>query len=694
MNNGDEKNNNKKNITEDAQAEERSELLPIYDAVNRDGDFQPLEDIEEPEFIEPDFLYDGGENEKHVNERTKSRKKHLKLTSGFINKKRIITCVAVVVLVAAAAVAAKIFTEKRNNTAGVEIVYTADDRSSVLRLDDGKEYPLGKVCDVKVTDDGRIVYYTVETKAKTGAYDLFCLRFDKGNTLQGREKTVATGISGGWTISSDGSYCAYCVTRPGASNFYLYSLAYGKAEEIAEEIEDVFLPQTGSVIYFTRRNGPIYSLHRKNYGEKSHSVASRLEKVKVYSDRDGFEILYTQKTGYGESFNIWTVSGIDEPALICSNVDEAYLDEYTVNGNLYYFQKSTARTDWRDFVADDYYDEDLKIQKPDKNDYVHEKGFIFKRMVLDTNAFERDTEKYNAKAARDRVREALDIFDPDSAETEEYICSFYNKTVSKKLASGVGLDGILAVSPTGSPKILYRKTVRPVKDKLDINELSKMAEKDGLAATMDFVRKKIASDSKDSVKNVLCIYDNSTVKQINIDGYDTAHTEYLPATKTELYTVEGGLLYCNNISGGTIAPGEMVSENVSGYEVSGKYIYFLSGKEGEPQTLYRFNPEDGKKEIAKEVGFYFLRDDGKAVVFSGDVTQSDTLTVSVFDGEKTVTVDEDVLSSDFILSEDKLAYKKNTASSDTPGNGEGYIYSFSGEREKFADNVKSIKYVN
>lgn len=694
MKNSDENIKINTDITGNAQADDRSELLPIYDMIKTGGDFQPLEDIEEPEYIAPDIFGGAADAEKSGADKIKKRlrKQVPFFTDSDKFKRRIIVVAAAVLLVAAAVIVCKVAFAGGSNTSGVEVVYGKDDRSTVLRLDDGREYDIGNVSEVKASDDGLVVYYSSETRSKSGAYDLYCLKLDRKKSLFNSEKLVATGIEDRWSITADGSYCSYCISEPGINQFYMYSLIYGKTEQIADDIEEIFLPPTGSTVYFTRRNGAIYSLHRKNFSERSQSVASSLDYVRAFSDGSDFEILYTQKTGSGEKFNIWTVTGTEDPKRICTNVDEAYINDYSVGGNLYYFEKSKALTDWRDFVEDDYYDEDLKITKPEKNDYIYEKGFIFKRMVLDSTAYGRDLEKYNAKTARDNVREALDIYDTEGGETEEYICSFYNRTVSKKLASGVCLDNICAVSPTGSPKILYRKPVLPVDSKIKIEKLAEMAEKDGLAATMDYVRHNVSRNDEKSTKNVFCIYDDSTVRQLNVEGYDGENTDFILATRTEFYAVNANRLYCSKISGDKILPAQLISEKVTDYESDGKNVYFMSIAADGTQSLCRFNPEDGKTELSVNVSSYFLCGSGRVIIFSGDSAASDTLSISLFDGEKVQKIDENVISSDFMFLSDKMIYKKSTVSADEPGNGEGYIYSFDGEKVKFSDSVKNIKY--
>lgn len=679
---------------DDARAVNESELLPIFEAMNFSGDIQPLEDIEVPEPVTADFQRRKKSELKGSEKNKDIKKKKIPVISGLNRITQIIIAAAVaVIVIGAASFGVYNAVSKGTNTLPVKTISTSD-KTTFIDIGNGKQYEISEAQNIKVSEDGKRVYYSKNTSSRTGKFDIKYINTEKLSSLKKGGSNICTGVDEGWTVNSDGSFMCYSVTKSGEKHFYIFNAETDKSEEISSEIEEVFLPPMGDVVYFTRRNGSIYSLHRMRYGEKPENVASKISFANFFSSDNNFEILYTVQTGKGENVDVYSVKNCDKPVQICSDASEVYLNDYVCGGNLYYFKKSKSAVNWQDFIYDNYYESDMKLKSPVESDYMMEYGFIIKRYILDKTAYDAAKAKYNAKLQRDEIRDELDKIDFGLAAGGDYNCYVYNNTTNKMLATGVALKNILAFSATESPRMVFRKSVISVENKISMDELLRISDNSGAASACDYARENVEDSFEMSDECIYVIYDGSKVVQYGVGGYKSKNTRFMLDSKKTLYALQDSRLYCNEITGKGIGENHLISENVSECEFKDGYIYYMKSAGADGSTLCRYSTDKGEQCIGENVYSFVFLGNEKTVIFSKQDNNTEGVVIGLFDGNNYSEIDRDISLDHFAYNENCISYIKNIGSSDVLNAGDMYIYTVGGKQKKISSDITEIEYIS
>lgn len=677
---------------DDARAVKESELLPIFEAMDFSGDIQPLEDFEISEPVMADLQPRKKAETKNA-EKSNIKKKNIPIFSDLNKLKRLAVTLAVVcVLAGLATFGIKMAVNSGKNTEPVRAIYSSD-RLTYLNLDNDKTFEIIDAQDIRVSKDGMKVYYCKNTTSRTGKFDIKLVNVGKVSSLKREGSNICSGVDDGWNVNADGSFVCYSITKSGVKQFYIYSAETGKSEPLASGVEEVFLPPTGDVIYFTRRNGSIYSLHRMRYGEDSQNVASELSYVKYCSAESGFEIIYTVSTGNGENVDVFMVKNLDAPVQICDDASEAYIDDYVYGGNLYYFKKKTANVNWEDFVKDSYSESDMQLKRPAESDYMIEYGFIFKRYVLDKSAYEAANAKYQAKLQRDQIRAELDKIDFGLAVEDEYTCYVYNDYVNKVLATGVSLKNVLSFTADGVPGIVFRKSVINVDKMLTMDELAELASKSSAAAVTDYVRDNVEKSFTLSDDCIYSWYDGSKVIQQTINRYKSKTTQFYPVSRRVMYAFNDGKIYPNSIDQTGFKVGKAIADGVSECEINGSFIYYKKPLTADIESLYRYSPETGEQHICNNIYSYAVLENDVVIVFSREESDADVAIVGVYSDGKYAEVDTDVSMGNFVFNNNAFAYVKNVGVSDVTNAGDMCIYVVGNDTVNYNSDITDIVYL-
>lgn len=681
---------NNNEYDEDARAVNESELLPIYEAMYFSGDIQPIEDVEIPEY----------EKRVRFDERTDSKNSEVKKKTNpifsalnKIPRKLIAVVLAIVIAVGVISDVAVGISNGSKNEVPIKSVYAVNSKVQLM-LADGKLYELSGAQETCVSDNAMMIYYSKNTSSKTGKFDLRALDVSNKKSLKKSGSLVDNGVDEGWQINSDGSFLCYTKTQSGIRNLYLYSAEAGKTQLISSDVEEAFLPSKGDVIYFTRRIGSVYSLHRIRYGEEPHNVASGIDYVNFCDSDDGFELIYTVQTGKETNVDVFLVSGFNDPVEICSDVNEVYANDYSYKGNLYFFTKNNATVNWQDFIKDSYFESDVTLQRPVEGDFMVEKGFIFKRYVLDTVAYNAAKRKYEAKLHRDNIRAELDKIDLGLAVRDDFTCYVYNGLTTKKLASGVMLDNVVEYSVTGAPRFVYRKSVIAVDSKITMDNLMDISADGNISDAIDYVRDAVGASYKLSDDCIYTWYDGTKVLEYTVDGYDVSKTEFVLASGSVMYALTDGELYYNEISESGITKGTLVDTNVNDCSVEDGFLYYEKASSPDRISLYRHSVKASKQHICDDLYSYFPVDSNYILLLTRQESDSELMDIGIFADGKYTAVDTDASLKNFIYNGKNFAYIKNIGSSEIHNAGEMYIYTPDDGVKKISDDVTATVYVN
>ncbi len=689
MKDNDEIRNINSSKSDDAQAVNESELLPIYNAMCFSGDIQPLEEIKIPDY----------ENNIIKKERSESKKNDLKKKSNPIksvfNKvpKRLIVIVAVIIALAAIAAGTVWFTlGNEENKSPVRSVYAVGEDMQML-LCDGSTYSLSGAQEVKVSDSGMMLYFSQNTSSKTGKYELKAVDISKKRSIQKAGELIDSGVEPGWQVNAAGNLLCYCKAESGTKTLYVYSMETQESTAVASDVKEFFLPQKGDVIYFTRKTGDSYSLHRMKIGEEYQNVAGNITYVKFCPSAEDFEIIYTIPTGNEKNVNVFIVKNFDSPLEVCSDVSEVYANEYTYKGNLYYFTADKSKVNWQDFISDSYAESDITLKQPVQADYMVEKGFIFKRYVLDETAYNAALNKYKAKLQRDSIRTQLNNMDLGLTVEDEYSCHVYNGLTNKKLASGVKLDNIVAYSSKDAPRMVYRKSVIAVEDKISMDEIVKLSYESSIEDAVNHVMTSVKGSFSVADDCIYSWYDGAKVIEYSVKGYASDKTEFLLATSSSMYAVENGNLYINKVSKSNISNKELIDSYVSDFTAVNEYIYYTRAENPEKPALYRYSLEGGKEHICDNVHSYFANESGFVLSLTKQDGTSELVNIGVLAGGQFSEADTDVWIKNFIANGTTFAYLKNIGTSDVANSGEMYAYNPDEGVVKLADDVTKILFI-
>lgn len=673
---------------DDAQAVSKSELLPIYDAMYFSGDIQPLEDIEAPEEIVADF--DGKKSENRGSEKKLAFKKKKTSVKSDFRIKSLTACLALIIVVIGGIVGTYFGVQKADmNRSPVASVYKSSDKEAVVKLVDGSNYKIGEAREISVSTDGMYIWFTRNTASTTGKYDLRMIDVSSKSSLKKQGKFIEKGIDEGWKTTKDGKFACYGITKTEITSCYLYSAETQKAETVADSVEEYFPPSVGNTVYFTRRSGSVYSLHRAKYGENSENVASGISHVKYVGDNNDCEIIYTLATGQGTDVDVYTVKETEKPICICKGVSEVYLDDYVYDGNLYYFTKNQSNVNWQDFVTDNYYESDQKIQQPSENDYMIEKGFIFKRKVLDTTSYNAARQQYELKSIRDDIRDELNKLDLGLTVKDEYTCFSYSQGVSHRLASGVALDNIIEFSKIGDPRIIYRKSVIGIGSNMNIDDLVDIAKRSNIQKAMDYVRNAVQSSYEVSDSCFYSWFSGSQVLEYEVTGYDLDKTQFIFSNGGEIYAVSNTELYLSKAENSEMGSKRLIDSDVSGCDAVSDMVYYEKVDTTGTKTLYKFTPESGKSEICRNIYSYFTVSDNFVIILTKQSNSDELVSVGIYDGTSYTAIDSDLNLNNFIYKGQSFAYIKNYKS----GSGELYFYSTESGAVKCGDGVTQILYI-
>ena len=695
MKNKEELNIYNNEYNDDARAVDESELLPIFNTMNFSGDIQPVEDVSVPDYDISEYS-----DERTEGQNNDSKKKIIPFLSVFnrkikLNKKfkKFITSALSLVLVVAAVMGIiTVAINSGTNTSPVQSVYMAGDKNEFVLLN-SKVYSLPEIEEIKLSKDGMMLYYSTNTTSKTGKFDIKVVNVSKKDSLGKEGAYVDRGVDEGWKINSDGSFLCYSKTEEGLKHYYIYDAEKGTTELISTNVEEVFLPEHGDVVYFTRRISSVYSLHRKRIGEDSQNVASEISHVSFYNSEDGFEVLYTVETGKEKEVDIFSVKGFEIPTVVCEDVSEVYINDYSVNGNLYYFKKNTSSVDWRDFINDPYYEKDATLERPTEGDYMKNVGFIFDRYVVDYNAYNAAKKVYDAKLLRDSIRDELDSIDLGLAMDKTYSCFVYNGK-SKELASGILLDSILCYSTEGMPRLLYAKSVLEVEEKIEMDDLVKITKEEDATAAADYVVDVVGSTDKLSNESIYTCYDSSKINSFEFEKYNLRRAKFVFGSKDYVFAVSGGKLYYNEITDKEVLNAELVDSDVSTFEYKNGYVYYTKEDDAGSISLYRYSVSGGIQHLADNLYGYFVIEDDYVLLLSAQQGSAELMTIAVFEKGKYSEIDKDVSLNNFVYNGKNIAYIKNVGAYDTYGSGDMYTFSPENGVQQIQNDVTTIYYVN
>ncbi|MBQ7549631.1 MAG: hypothetical protein IJT03_07995 [Clostridia bacterium] len=662
---------------DEAQTVDTSGLLSLRGETD---DLQPLEEVDEPGYVDlniNDLSQSQSRNEQHRG-KEKRLSSRLKLN---INAKTVVLIASILFVCAALGVGAGfLFNHLDRNTDRVKCIYSSDG-ASVVMLWNKKTYPLGKTGKITVTDDGRYIYFIRKSGAENGHGELRCIDTGSKSSLRKEGSFVDNNVIDFYTLG-DNDYVSYKKSLSGAVSCHMYSAQKGQSRLISSDADELFCTHDGSFAYFTVKNSGGLSLYRTNYGEKPRLIAEKLNAVVAnYRDEERVRIVYTVGSKTAGKSDAYLIRENEEPVNICTSADDIRLEDFAEADNLYYLVADDNNVGWQDFVEDSLYDEDITVKKPVKGDYLVEKGFIFKRQVLDETAYNRDVAKYEAKLERDEIRTALNGIDLGVSAGKVYSCYAFDGSMTHKLAAGLSAGGVLKTAQYDEPRIVFRKSSINVNNKISIETLVSIARNSTVQKAVDYVTENVIDSYSVNDGFRYAWIDSGKTLEYTIEDYTSESTEFIFGGRDSLYAKVGDRYFYSPVSVSEIGERERIASDAYAGEYDGGYFYyFLDDDSSKGGTLCRFSPKTDSVRISDNAGSY-LADGDRVIVFT-----SESMGIRLFDG----TVSSEISKSTtgvFRRSGASFAYC-------TGAEKDMYLVKGTAAPEKITDKVDDIYYIS
>lgn len=651
MNNNRQPDNVKK-----AQADSSPELSSVLRELKNGIDIQPLDDIQQSEFIEfEDNVTDTITQEEKEN--SEPSKRPFGKTELFKKYGRIAIIALLVIGVFAGIYFA--FFHQDDFTHGAVAVYEKDSGVSVM-LENKDVIRLENVAQLKLSDNGKILVYSQDTDSRTGKYDIRVIDFSKRTSVKNQGSIIVSGVEENWFMDKSGGFVYYQKSESGSQKYYVYSTESRETKMIVADAAEFFAPPMGDIAYYTRERAGTTMLYRTRFGEETESLGD-VENVKATSNDEVMEIFFTMANEDSDAYTLCKYSGDSERIIIADNVSEVYLDDYAPGENLYYFVKNEANLNWNDFVDDPDYDKDAVAKEPDKGDYLVTVGFFFKRTKLDEQAYNRAMAEYNKKLLRDEIRASLDKLDLGLAVSAEYKVKAYDGQVSKELASSVKLENLIAFARTGAPRIIFKTSGIDSSKKLSMSTLYKVASTKTVDDAVDSVIAALNDNYEISVGCKYSWYDGNKVLTYDFDPEGkVADCNFTFMGRNKIVTsLKSGStdydVYVNTVSNKEISEAVLISENVISVEAEGSNLYYIKS-EGDKTDLYVFTPENGSALVCENNLQFIAINPGEAVAFK---TVDEDIEILLYKNGETETVDSGIDPKYFAIDSGSFAYIKD-----------------------------------
>lgn len=366
----------------------------------------------------------------------------------------------------------------------------------------------GFMCD----SEADRVFYTVESSYSDGLFDLYFI--EKNRSEISEPKIIDIGIRQDYDVVDGKVYYLKKNVSAGAFEGNVCDVEKNKIEAFSGNVDNIYALD-GQTVYFTKMHGNNRVLYKYENSE-SVEVCRDISGIMCYNDTQNPHVIYEKKssinTGMTELFIAYAGN---EPVMICDNTYHVMYDDYSPEGNLYYFTSSTESVSWSYVIADQYAETDPEIVKPKRESFL---------AILGISAeYNQAFKEYQDKLIRDEIRAALN----ESVEKGEFSVPVfnafaYNENGSFMIAENIDPKNVYAVSAFGAPKIVYEST-EVIPSDTDMSTLVEIAQRSEMKEVIEYARS-IVEESVESDGMAYSAYGESGAVKSLLEDYDKSKT--------------------------------------------------------------------------------------------------------------------------------------------------------------------------
>ncbi len=266
--------------------------------------------------------------------------------------------------------------------------------------------PLFAYYDLKLrmSDDGKYLFYPRNYDSDTSSYDLYCVRTDKKNAEAVKVASDMMTDYGSEYALLPGNRIVYLNNE---GSLYLSDFN-GEKERIAKDAREMVLSKDGSqVVWLSNEENRMYFQDLKKKDAEKERLDSNVTYVQAYSD-DLKTIVYMKDNA------LYVIENLKDKKKISEDVENLAVVDINGKYRIYYVKQDPDAQDiymW-DLVEDDLADSDAQITEPDIEDYQHTEmrqtfWGVSEYTVTDDDAYYAAYDTYREKLQRDYVRDYL-----------------------------------------------------------------------------------------------------------------------------------------------------------------------------------------------------------------------------------------------------------------------------------------------
>lgn len=437
-------------------------------------------------------------------------------TLGKGKEKRIKFFIAVAALIIAVVAFVIIFTSFFSGSKSVNnsIIVYKNNSGHVVRI--GKFESVisdANAADFKCdTDNGR-VFYTVPSSYSDGLYDLYYLEKDRSEIK--KPKIIDYGIEKDYIFNSGKIFYLKNNSQAGALDAFCCDFDNSTIESFSSNVESIYPLDDSNTVFFIKLHGNERVLYKYSV-DSPIEVCRNISEIHLFNESETPHIFYETKSKiYSGMTELYRTEAEGAPELICDNTYRVLYDEYSPDGNLYYFTSSTENISWSYVIADAYAETDKTITRPKRDNFLSILGISVE--------YNEKLREYQDKLVRDEIRAALN----ESVENGEfsapvYTCFAYNSEGSYKITESISPQNVYTAAPFGDPRIIFERS-EVIKSSTDMATLVDIAQRSSMSEVIEFARSVVDGSIKSTgIKVAGC--SKTTTFDHNLDGYDKEKT--------------------------------------------------------------------------------------------------------------------------------------------------------------------------
>lgn len=594
-------------------------------------------------------------------------------TGEMRNTKRIKTVLvgaaALVALVCAVVVITQLFGSSKAENSSI-IVYRKNNESIVRIGSYEMTLPDSRAADFKCDSEKNRVFYTVESSYADGLYDLYYVELRRSELTE--PKIIDYGIEKNYALVSGKVYYLKENEDAGANDGCVCDIDKNKIETYSTNVENFFPLDGSDVVYFIKMHGEKRVLYK--YASASPiEVCREIERINYYNNCDIPHIIYEKKsvvnTGMTELYIAYSEGA---PELICDNTYAVSYDEYSPNGNLYYFTLSGENISWSYVIADQYEESDKTVTKPKRTDF-----FSFFGISTQYNEALRE---YQDKLVRDEIRAALnESMEKGDFSAPVFTAFAYNENGNFKIAEKVDPANVISVSAHGEPKMIFEAT-EVVPSSTDMGALVDIAQRSDMAEVIEYARSVVES-SVTAQGMEFAAYGSEGSVSYEFKGYDKSKTTFsFSENGGRIFALVRDIqgerlsLYTNSLDEKLMPSAEKnIDTGISSYRFIGDSVLYMKADIGKNTgDVYAYDGESNQKLSNAANAFTVEKSDDIIIIKNhNSLASSPTADYYIYsDGEEELVGEKIVVDSFMSTEKGKAAYISNA-----DDGGSLYVYS-------------------